>query len=325
MSLREKVTEAIKQEICPIPKHRRDEKHQFYYKCYEDNLVRGMVKQHIDEYGRGNGGELLPNGDKPAKMASIASSSAMTFNILGNESVNIIRGDKFSHGVYDVQYEKQMYTLNQGSNPANLDAFLVNRQTREAIFCEMKMLEWLNPPGALKPAYFDDSLYFNKASFPVFSKIIEDLRKPDTYNSEGSIISKFSRYDAWQMLKHTMAIYNYTCVDAQNEVNKKSATLKSMCGQFDKVTLANVVFEMDIDKIKDEKVRTDYIKALKQEHNECSQFINTMLDPKRGLIDLFKRDCNIDFNIIYLPVSEFVSMMDKTTTELAALGRYCCK
>ena len=50
-----------------------------------------------------------------------------------------------------------------------------------------------------------------------------------------------------------------------------------------------------------------------------------MLAPKFGLVDLFKTDYNVDFNITYLSVADFVSMMDKTPTELAALGRYCRK
>lgn len=83
-------------------------------------------------------------------MASIASSSAMTFNLLGNHSVTVKEGQRFSPGQYSITYEKQLYTLKKGSKTANLGAFLKNEIEREAIFCEMKMLEWIGTPPALK-------------------------------------------------------------------------------------------------------------------------------------------------------------------------------
>lgn len=74
----------------------------------------------------------------------------MTFNLLGNHSVTVKEGQRFSPGQYSITYEKQLYTLKKGSKAANLGAFLKNEIEREAIFCEMKMLEWIGSPPALK-------------------------------------------------------------------------------------------------------------------------------------------------------------------------------
>lgn len=152
MSLRDQITEIIEDKLCRITEDKRDANRRFYFKNYEDNLIRRMCCDHIVEYGGGSGGEMTAKGNRPAKMASIASSSAMTFNILGNLSVDIKPGYGFVPGSYSVKYEKQMYTLNKGSNLANLDAFLYNLDEQEALFCEMKMLEWFGKPGVLKAA-----------------------------------------------------------------------------------------------------------------------------------------------------------------------------
>ena len=51
---------------------------QFYLARLEDNLVRPLSARHRAEYARGSGGEL------EGKMNALRSSSAMTFNLLGN-------------------------------------------------------------------------------------------------------------------------------------------------------------------------------------------------------------------------------------------------
>lgn len=167
MSLREKVTEAMLTHS-PIPKEKADAKRKFYYDRYEYNLFCPLGEQALKAYDNGSGAETRPNvktvkGQRvisPAKMASIASSSAMTFNLLGNEPTTILTDDILPCGTYNVQFEKKMYTIGKGSNPANLDAFLSNEDNKTAIFCEMKMLEWLGNPTCLKEAYLDEKNYF---------------------------------------------------------------------------------------------------------------------------------------------------------------------
>ena len=116
---------------------------QFYVTRLEGNLIHSMDTQHGEEYRRGSGSEL------DDKMRALRSSSAMTFNLLGNGPVNVLWNG--SWGSYEVSYEAQLPTRAIGL-PANLDAVLGNKE--HVIACEMKMLEWLlSKPGVLKSAY----------------------------------------------------------------------------------------------------------------------------------------------------------------------------
>ena len=91
---------------------------QFYLRDLEDNLVRPMDEIHVGEYSRGSGSEL------DDKMKALRSSSAMTFNILGNLHCKIEDIDgAVAAGDYDIAYEHQIPTLKRGM-PANLDALL---------------------------------------------------------------------------------------------------------------------------------------------------------------------------------------------------------
>ena len=244
MSLREKVTEAMAQHS-PIQQDKADIKKKFYYAKYEDNLFCPLGEQALKAYDNGSGAETRPvekmvKGQKvisPAKMASIASSSAMTFNLLGNEPATILTDDILPRGTYDVHYEKQMYTVKKGSNPANLDAFLSNENDKTAIFCEMKMLEWLGNPSCLKEAYLNKNYYFAADyanvgcpidAYQTFNDVIAQLIDRNKLTKAG-YRSIFKHYDVWQMLKHLLSIYNYTSFATQNAVNTFS-TIPSMAG-----------------------------------------------------------------------------------------------
>lgn len=317
--MRNKLTQIIKDKLNLIPEEIQDPSYPFYYLDYKDNLIRKMAHHHKCEYCRGSGGELEGKGRTPTKMASLVSSSAMTFNLLGNDSVIVKDGHGFAPGKYRIAYEKQMYTLNGGGNPANLDAFLYNEEAGEAIFCEMKMLEWLSSPGVLKAAYRDENRYFHKDAFTVFEKLIEKLKASE--NEKGDYEAAFSRYDAWQMLKHTMAIYNATSGKTKDGIERRMPG-SSMAGKFKKITLLNVVFEMDDALIEQEELKYDYKQALGEEHDQKDRFIKVMMDPAHGLVNLFQTDCNAVFEIRYMSAARFIECLDKSEEELYELRRY---
>jgi len=321
MNIREQISEIIERDLHPIPEEKRDCSYKFYYRDYKDNLIYRMDSKHKCEYCRADGGEMEPNGAKPAKMASVTSSSAMTFNLLGNRSVTVKSNCPFSPGRYEICYEKQLYTLNKGSKPANLDAFLSNEDTGKAIFCEMKMLEWLAPPHGLKAAYCDRNSYFDPDSYDeVFSKIIHALRETDVPDGKNMYASRFRRYDAWQMFKHTLAIYNAASKTTKDRISQKTG---SIAGKYNKITLANVVFEMDTAMIGNGKLADEYTKALALERYEARDFINTMCET--GLKNLFKNNCGVEFDICYISAHEFAAMFEKSQSEIDYLKRYCCK
>lgn len=317
--MRNKLTEIIKKMFCPIPADQQDPNYRFYYKNYMDNLLYPMDPRHQREYGEGSGGELEAKGARPAKMASIVSSSAMTFNLLGNEQIVVKSEQIFAEGVYRVEYEKKLPTLNKRSSPANLDAYLCHTEKQEAIFCEMKMMEWLNAPPPLKDTYRHPEAYFHPEAGKVFCDLIDQLMDTSSSDQTDNYHSRFEQYDAWQMLKHALAIYNATSFETKAKMEKQHPSV-SVAGQFKKITLANVVFELETALIEDEKLRKRYQDALDREHAEADAFIKTVEKP---IADLFRRYCNVDFRILYLPVSNFINCFYKTEKEQEQLTRYC--
>jgi hypothetical protein len=319
MTLRDKVTEAML-DYAPIPVDRQGS-NPFYYQDFRNNLYCPMENAAATAYGNGSGGETAPsvrNGKiYPPKMASVASSSAMTFNLLGNETARICPGTDLPHGKYEIGYEKQMYTLNLGSSPANLDVFLSNEADKTAIFCEMKLLEWLNPPGTLKASYFNPKYYFASDdtvvpapvdAFTVFQKIIDQMKAAD-----------FHRYDAWQMFKHLLAIYNYTSFTTKETV-EGFRNIPSLAGKYHRIILANVVNEFPPERIEDAKTKTEYISALEEEQKEAACFAELIRCSE--ISRLFESNCHADIEVKYMSAKGFAACLDMPQAKRNYLKRY---
>lgn len=334
MSLREKVTESI-MKYTYMPDEKADKSRKFYFKTYEDNLYCPLGEAALKAYDTGNGGETKPTVKNykgkvvhsPAKMASVVSSSALTFNLLGNDSITITSGDVLPHGIYDVQYEKQMFTINQGSNPANLDAFLSNNDKKTAVFCEMKYLEWLGTPGVLKKAYLEEKNYFmqDKAAvecsikaYDAFIDVIDKL-KEDISTDNKTYRSKFSRYDAWQMLKHLLAIYNYTSFVTKASVDS-FASIPSMAGEYNKIILLNVVNEFPAGKVEDITSREKYEMAMVTEREEANKFIETIRNSE--IPNLFKNNCKASIDVQYISAEKFADTIEMNKEKREYLKRY---
>lgn len=327
---------------------RNDKYRTEYYRTFRENLYEQMEQQHIEEYGGGSGGEMV---DKryPAKMSSIRSSSAMTFNLLGNRTT-IIKQNPYglSEGIYSVAYEKKMPTL-LGRNPANLDAYLCltgKAGKAEAIFCEMKMMEWIiNTPGCINNAYKNEDNYFakhksdGKTSVSVFLKAItmleqvmplheiaEEITVGDAVRLNTKKVHFFQHYDAWQMFKHTLGIYNMTSrhtLEAMRDKynNTSGVDVCEMRNKFNKVTLLNVVFEPPTKVIKDEKNRKKLIAYKASEHEEFElKFKSSMMES--GVLELFSDDCGFEFDIKYMSAKEFMLMFEMTEDRWKYLSRY---
>lgn len=293
-----------------------------YFTDYRYNLITPMAEEHIKQYGEGSGGELQDTS-KPAKMSSVRSSSAMTFNLLGNHQVEVKPDQKyFTNGEYLIEYEKKLRTLHNNPNPANLDAYLCSvaekNGKKEAIFCEMKMTEWIfNKPGNLKDAYLHGENYFNyetdKKNIDKFIELAKSLIK-DEQQSTQSVVEHapiFEQYDACQMFKHLLAIYNAVSGNAKVNPMMKDA--------FYKVSLLNVVCEPPyvlVSKAEQE----DYKKQLDREHEEAAKFKE--LVQKAGIPVIFENDLHVDFQLEYLSVKEFVDCLVKEEKQIEYLKRY---
>lgn len=324
MTLRDKVTNQILKNH-PIPHELRNPKYAFYYKDYADNLYCPMGKEAERAYARGKGAETKPqtvtrNGmtyTTPAKMASIVSSSAMTFNLLGNDYIDIPNDGVLPYGVYDIEYEKQMHTIACGNSPAHLDAFLSDEAHKTAIFCEMKTLEWLGEPSSISRTYFTEKYYFKADETAVnFSKDAFEffVRWANVIEQEA-----FKRYDAWQMFKHLLAIYNYTSFVTKDAVNEFDRN-RSMAGKYNNIILANVVNEFPAELIEDEETQVEYEKALNEERIEAQIFRDTMKHCEIPWV--FDNNCNSGVRIEYISAKDFANSLDMSDDKREYLKRY---
>ncbi|MBE6662912.1 MAG: hypothetical protein E7602_00240 [Ruminococcaceae bacterium] len=324
MSLREKITQSILQRH-PIPTSLQNSHRPFYYKDYRNNLFCPMSSQTIAEYNRGDGSETKESTitkfgrtyTLPPKMGSIVSSSAMTFNLFGNDSVSILPEGILPQGTYTVEYEKQLLTRAYGNMPANVDAFLSDSVNRNALFFEMKNLEWLESPKALGKSYFMERYYFTpdraavpfpKDAFEMFSNwahLLQDV--------------SFRRYDASQMFKHTLAMYNYASFVTRSALEKVDPG-RTMAGKYDWYILTNVVNEFPAAFIDDEDTRWEYQSALSEERYEAQLFIDTM--HRCEIPAIFDNNCNAGIKIIYMSAKELAESLDIPVDHQEYLKRY---
>ena len=273
------------------------EEREYYLFALADNLYKPMDKDALLEYGQGSGNEIFSG-----KMNSLRSSSALTYNLFGNNPAKI-DGKKYS-----VEFEKQYHTLKTSvsNRPANLDAFLYCEETKEAIACEMKMMEWIcNKPGKLKKAYLNPENYIDKEVGEEFVKkakalIDEEYRDADLEEYP----CKMKVYDAFQMFKHAVACYTAFAQEEKRQIKK--------------LTLVNCVWTLpDAYKLKTEKNRKDYTERETLEHEEFEEFKSIMM-PEGKLLD----EKEFDFDIQFYTFKDFLARLEKSEDELNYLKRY---
>lgn len=256
---------------------------------------------HIAEYSKGNGKELQDRNSTPAKMKSIQSSSALTFNLIGNNFVKVKKSKYgFKLGNYKVQYEKELDTLIGSPSPATLDACIISEDNECCVFCEMKMFEWLDlhSPHS-SDSYLNSKKYINSEAYNVFEVKFRNLQ-----NTKHKI-----RYDSPQMLKHLLGIYN-TLKDAKINHDSEFHNIK-------KVTLLNCVWELNDPSVLG-NFSFEYLNRLQQQHIEYRLFESNF----RPIIDLFKNNLNIEFELHYVTHKELIDVLDKSQKELDYLLRY---
>ena len=154
------------------------ETREFYLDDYEDNLYLPMSVAAKAAYGQGTGNEI-----DSEKINALRSSSALTYNLFWDNIAEIdqTQDNIISNGIYQVELEKQYHTLKPSATtfPANLDAFLYCKWTKEAIACEMKLAEWLfGVPGKLRTAYLDPENYIDPEAGTVFVAVAKSLIDP---------------------------------------------------------------------------------------------------------------------------------------------------
>ncbi|EID84024.1 hypothetical protein MSI_25460 [Treponema sp. JC4] len=250
----------------------------FQTKELDKNLYHSMSDKTKSEYKNSDGDEL-----KKGRIDMIRSSAAMIYNLLGNDDVVLEKNKYLPEGTYTKEFEKKYKSINvinkETNEPyaANLDAWLHNDSCE--IFIESKCMEWLQNSSdkELAKSYIKyTSKYFYSDSAEMFKSV-------------GNEIS-CSQYDSCQMFRHTLAIYNYLR-DNPDKKNKK-------------IYLVNVVWEPDESELPEE-IRDVYKSQLELEHREFQFFYKKM----NSIINLIRPALAKDFDIIYMPVKEFFSIL----------------
>ena len=162
----------------------------YYLEDYQKNI--NYSSNHIGEYDDAQGGERRTNRWGLVPMAALRSSAALTYNIFGDKPYCRIYGNKWHlcPGDYLLEYEWQSETIK--GHMANLDAYLHNGDCH--LFVEMKMLE---PLTRFHP--FKSYQQYKDSDCPN-----EFINAFDSYMDTPPL-----HFDAFQMIKHLLAIYNH--------------------------------------------------------------------------------------------------------------------
>lgn len=264
---------------------------QFYVRNLADNLIRPMHDRHRVEFSRGSGRELED------KMRALRSSSAMTFNILGNECFTVrasteSRTEMLPPGSYRVSYEFQIPTLRRGLS-ANLDALLDDGEGH-VVACEFKYLEWvLGTPRPLRSAYFDHGKYRRARVAEVFVPAAKRLAPQG-----------FKRLDYAQLFRHALALCN-ACAERRLPLPRT-------------LTLLNAIWEPPN---KSEVLSKDEILQLESACNaERREFVK--FSEELAPIHVLFEDLGVHFSVAYLPVSKLIFAGCYPALERELLNRY---
>ena len=285
------------------PYQDESETRNYYLKDLNDNLYKPMDSLALSAYGK--------NEIASGKMNALRSSSALTYNLFWDSIAEInTSSDRTGKGCYGVEFEKQYLTLRPSASniPAHLDALLYCKDTCEAVALEMKMTEWIfNKPGTLRKKYLDASNYLNGKAGELFVSLAKELILHNDYDDPDLIKDEYpcimSRYDAFQMFKHTVACYNACLLEEQKKIEK--------------LTLVNCAWTLSKPELLSEKHRARYLLEEECEKREFKEFARIM-EPVKKLFS----DIGVDFDISFFTLNEFLSLLNKDKNEISYLRRY---
>ena len=207
---------------------------------------------------------------------ALRSSAAMIFNLLGQNALRINNID-FEPPKYEYEFPAIKNVKNSKHN-AHLDAVLFSKDGNCMYAIEAKLLEWINSPKNLSPAYLNSEMYLEcNLCQETFNNFFNEYMVPKTDN-KGRYCHKQERYDAIQMTIHILALYNACC--------EKDNLPKN-------ISLYNVVWKYDC----------DYYRT---EEKEAKEF---MANANKTFRPLFKEK-GYEFIVAYKTFQEFKEMID---------------
>lgn len=293
----------------------KSNKRKWYLRRLNDNLYRPMDSATYERYEEGSGNEV-----HSGKMNALRSSSALTYNLFWNRIAKIKKHEnttdqikelgRIREGLYTVELEKQYPTLTSSRKPANLDAFLYQKDTCEAIAIEMKMLEWvLDKPSKLSQSYLCKNNYFDPdVTSGAFIQAANSLIDHSIPLHKDGYSCRLEKYDAFQMFRHTVACYR-ACFDKTKEERK-----------IDKLTLVNCIWTFPESAKIDEDIWNRHCYDFDIIKSKFGEFKDKM----QPVINLFKEG-KVDFNIVLCEFKDFLALLEKDKEELDYLRRYTFK
>ncbi|WP_303814681.1 hypothetical protein [Selenomonas ruminantium] len=312
----------------PDCKIKSKEMKPFYYRDDErkNNFFYDLKAcEDVKNYGGGAGQEL------EWKIRAIHSSSAMTYNIFSNNpfdkekhrKVDIKEG-KLPKGKYDLEYEKKLPALSNGSK-ANLDAFL--KSDNNLIFFEMKMTEWLTgSPGKLSETYVSEIENGHTEKIPKeIAELFKKYYSVDKYSKEEKNGSSRKYYypitnyfDVFQIIKHILGIYN----GFKNDLDITDGKYKKVVLVIGYWTIPSdlMVGEKKLHDIYDKDLGVDFVNRLKKQIGkyvgkngikcEMEKEIREFCDSLKNVKELFFKEKEIDFSVIPMTVEDIVTCLD---------------
>ena len=169
-------------------------------------------------------------------------------------------------------------------------------------------MEWIfNKPGSLKSKYLTYANYINENAGKVFTAIANELILQNDYDDSDVIREeapcRMTRYDAFQMFKHTVACYSACAFEEVRKIKK--------------LTLVNCVWTLSIPEVLEQKHCERYLQEEACEHREFEDFKQIMQPVKKLFADI-----GVDFDICFYSFSDFLALMEKDADELNYLRRY---
>ena len=147
-----------------------------YNNCSFANFTLQMMNnypKHYEKYNLGKGSELKPQGTKPPKMASVASSSRFCYLALRNGAMAL-------GGSGDVDFEHSCPVFGIRGTPPQMDAYIKN----ENIFVEVKCHEIFDFHKIKLSSQYYDLLFGDSSDFDFHYKPADAKKEFEIPRSE---------------------------------------------------------------------------------------------------------------------------------------------
>ena len=226
----------------------------------------------------------ISNRNLDNRINAIRSSSAMIFNLLGQEDISINR-NYYGEPEYECKYPA-IKDKKGKTHYARLDSVILSKDKKQMIAIEAKMLEWLDTPKKLCHAYIDKERYIKQNDqvscfISFFKELVKDNKR---------LRQKSSVFDAIQMTIHILSLYNYCCLEKEHPRS---------------INLCNVVWNYD----------SKWYKTEEEEGMNYIRMTNEIFP------DIFKQK-DVNFKVEYLTFSSFKQRLKLSSDRVAYLKRY---